>query len=207
MERTARDHGRPRRAGPCRSGGRGYFVPDRFARVDDDGRTQHEIALNPALFRQRPAIETLAVLAREMVGLWQHTFGHPSRRGYGNQEWAEKMRSIGLPPTGTGQGVEHAIMPRGPFERAADAFLASGGRFSYGDLWLDVEEGAGERQRGQSGAGRRRAAKAASKTAFRCPSCGLKAWARGSAQLYCGGLKETDRHPVERMLAAEAPEG
>jgi hypothetical protein len=184
----------------------GYFVPDRFARVDDDGATQHEIALNPSLFRQRPAIETLATLVREMVGLWQHSFGHPSRRGYGNQEWAEKMRAVGLPPSGTGQKVVHAILPRGPFERAADAFLKSGGRITYGDLWLDVEEGAGARQRGQSGGARRRAAKRASKTTFRCPACGIKAWSRSSARIACIGPEGKGPHEPTLMLAEEAAE-
>ncbi len=180
----------------------GYFVPDRFARVDDDGETRHEIALNPGLFRQRPAMETLAILVREMVNLWQHCHGTPSRPGYFNQEWTAQMEVVGLPTNGPGQKVEHAVAPRGPFERAADAFLAEGGGFSLGDLWTDVEEG--EAAGGQHGAGRARgrrgrAAKAASKTAFRCPTCGLKVWGRASAYLDCRGHEGTGPHPPAPM--------
>ena len=113
------------------------------------------------------------------------------------------MRAVGLPPTGTGQGVEHAILPRGPFERAVDAFLADGGRITYGDLWLDVEEGADGRRPGQGERRQRRAAKRASKTAFTCPICGAKAWARASLSLACFGPKETDPHPPAPMHAPE----
>lgn len=38
-----------------------------------------------------------------MTHLWQYHFGKPGRRGYHNKEWANKMESIGLMPSSTGQ--------------------------------------------------------------------------------------------------------
>lgn len=38
-----------------------------------------------------------------MCHLWQHHFGKPGRSRYHNKEWADKMRSIGLVPSNTGE--------------------------------------------------------------------------------------------------------
>ena len=56
-----------------------------------------------------------------MAHVWQETMGEPSRRGYHNRQWAEKMREVGLQPTSTGepggmetgQAVTHYIIPEG----------------------------------------------------------------------------------------------
>jgi hypothetical protein len=44
----------------------------------------------------------LSTLVHEMVHVWQETYGNPSRRGYHNRQWAEKMREVGLQPSSTG---------------------------------------------------------------------------------------------------------
>ena len=54
--------------------------------------TTDEIALNPATFHDRTAEEILSTLVHEMVHLWQHHFGTPSRASYHNREWAAKMK-------------------------------------------------------------------------------------------------------------------
>lgn len=87
----------------------GYFAGGRFG--SKDGKTvTDEIALNPSHFRDRTTEQSLSTLVHEMVHLWQHHFGKPSRAAYHNKEWAAKMHMVGLVPSDTGQpgGKERA---------------------------------------------------------------------------------------------------
>ena len=166
-------------------GAYGYFSGARFASTDNPQEVTDEIALNPAHFASRPTAGTLSTLAHEMAHLWQHHFGTPSRTGYHNKEWAAKMREIGLIPTDTGQPggkdtgqkVTHFIEPGGRFEQACTAYLATGTAFLYHDR-------AGE------GEAATRKKKAASKTKYTCPACGMNAWAKPAARLICGDCSE-----------------
>lgn len=79
----------------------GYFSSQRFANLD--GQTTDEIAMNPAYFAVVPILEIMQTLVHEMTHLWQHHFGKPGRGRYHNEEWANKMESIGLMPSSTGQ--------------------------------------------------------------------------------------------------------
>lgn len=78
----------------------GFFSPKRWSNAR--GYQAHEIALHPGYFINRKLIEIFQTLVHEQCHLWQHEFGSPSRTGYHNQEWAEKMKSIGLIPSSTG---------------------------------------------------------------------------------------------------------
>lgn len=79
----------------------GHFSKDRWQ--DETGKTTHEINLNPVYMAAASKIEICQTLVHEMVHLWQFEFGKPSRTGYHNKEWANKMESIGLMPSHTGK--------------------------------------------------------------------------------------------------------
>lgn len=79
----------------------GYFSAGRFASID--GKLTDEIAINPSYFAVTTIVEVLQTLVHEMVHLWQYHFGTPGRGRYHNKEWADKMESIGLMPSSTGQ--------------------------------------------------------------------------------------------------------
>ena len=80
----------------------GYFSPDRWGSVD--GKSCHEIAINPAYLAQSRILEVLQTLVHEMVHCWQYCHGTPpANTAYHNKEWAYKMKSIGLMPSSTGQ--------------------------------------------------------------------------------------------------------
>lgn len=79
----------------------GYFSAERFA--NKRGEKTDEIAMNPSYFAVVPLVEIMQTLAHEMTHLWQHHFGKPGRGRYHNKQWAEKMVSIGLMPSSTGQ--------------------------------------------------------------------------------------------------------
>lgn len=118
----------------------GYFSSERF--VHRDGKTKtDEIALNPAYFAVVAPLEIMQTIVHEMVHAWQYHFGEPSRRGYHNQEWADKMESIGLMPSHTGApggkrtGEKMSDYPilGGPFMKAYDALM----KHKFQISWLD----------------------------------------------------------------------
>ena len=164
----------------------GYFCGDRFGRAD--GTFTDEIALNPSHFRDRSQEEILSTLAHEMVHLWQHHFGKPWRGRYHNQEWAEKMRSIGLQPTSTGKDggaetgdvMDHIIVADGPFDRTVRKLLARGLVISWTEqpekhVAPDDDD---EDAKAESKSGKR--------VRYICPHGDMKAWAKHGAKLVCG---------------------
>jgi predicted SprT family Zn-dependent metalloprotease len=156
---------------------RGYFSYERFNSRRDEQDTTDEIALNPVAFQDRTDEEILSTLVHEMVHLWQYHVGSPSRSGYHNREWADMMKRLGLPPSDTGkpggretgQRVTHYIIPGGPFALTCAVLLEDG------DCNIHYEE------KGSQNA----AKKAASKTRYTCPSCGLNAWAKPGVRINC----------------------
>ncbi|BCM24153.1 peptidase [Methyloradius palustris] len=79
----------------------GFFSPTRWRNLK--GNHAHEISLNPTYFLSKNLIEIFQTLVHEQCHLWQFEHGQPSRFGYHNQEWARKMKSVGLIPSDTGQ--------------------------------------------------------------------------------------------------------
>lgn len=119
----------------------GYYSPSRFLRRNGNGKSD-ELALNPAYFAHRRVEQTLSTLVHEQVHQWQAYFGKPSRSGYHNAEWANKMESVGLMPSNTGepggnrhgQQMTHYIIEGGPFDVLCKELLENGGMLS----WIDI---------------------------------------------------------------------
>lgn len=163
----------------------GYFAGDRFGSRAGDS-VADEIALNPSYFRDRTTEQSLSTLAHEMAHLWQHHFGKPSRSGYHNKEWAQKMREIGLIPSATGepggketgQNMTHYIEQGGAFQIAFQTWEKAGFEGFMVDLWED------------EATKKKRAKKAASKTRYTCPTCAANAWAKPQIKLICGDCDE-----------------
>lgn len=118
----------------------GYYSTRRFVHRADR-ITIDEIAINPAYFGVVPLLEILQTMVHEMTHAWQQHFGSPGRRAYHNKEWADKMESIGLMPSSTGQPggartgekmADYAI-EGGLFMQATDKLLANGFQVS----WID----------------------------------------------------------------------
>ena len=102
------------------------------------------------------------------------------------------MKAVGLIPSDTGQPggketgqkVSHYIETGGPFDRACAELEKSGFAVRYVELWGDEET---------------RKKKAASKTKYTCPDCGLNAWGKPEIHLVCGDCDE--------RMTADEPEG
>jgi len=129
-------------------------------------------------FGGRSDEQILSTLVHEMCHHWQAHFGKPGRGRYHNQEWADKMESMGLVATHTGeeggkrvgQRLTHYIVTNGPFDRACADLFAGGIRLE----WQSREW---QTRRGKANA---------SKTKYTCAKCGLNAWAKPTAHLICG---------------------
>jgi hypothetical protein len=111
----------------------GYFSPDRWGSVD--GKSCHEIAINPAYLAQSRVVEVLQTLVHEMVHCWQYCHGTPpANAAYHNKEWAYKMKSIGLMPSITGQ-------PGGAITgQSMSDYVIEGGRFYLASKSLLLKE-------------------------------------------------------------------
>lgn len=163
-----------------KKGATGYFWGDTWKQRDGEKLTD-EIALNPETFRDRTTQDVLSTLVHEMCHLQQHHFGKPSRNGYHNKEWAKLMKAVGLVPSDsgqpggkrTGQHVSHYVDDEinGGFKNACAQLLAQGFSIPWQAMTRDDELAR---------------KKAASKSKYTCPDCGLNAWAKPDVFLLCG---------------------
>jgi predicted SprT family Zn-dependent metalloprotease len=176
----------------------GYFSGSRFINPEEPTEVADEIALNPEYFVCQTPEGRLSTLAHEMVHLWQHHFGKPSRGGYHNREWARKMVEIGLFPSSTGEpggrligeAISHYIQENGPFDRACKEFLALCSTTFFQDIAaiFQAVRDQGEREglHDHEETEELRDRKRRSKTRYACTGCGLKAWAKHGVLLICG---------------------
>lgn len=82
----------------------GYMSFERFNSVKDGSKKAHELALNPDAFGVTPIIELFQTIVHEQNHCWQQYYGKQlSKRSYHNQEFADKLESIGLMTSDTGQ--------------------------------------------------------------------------------------------------------
>ncbi len=122
----------------------GYVSHSRWISTDANAKKLHELAVNPEYWLGWPLAEALATLVHEQCHIWQSAFSarmKQSKSSYHNQEWAEKMISVGLMPSSTGfpggsqtgYTMNDYIMLDGPFHNALSSLLTSGFWIS----WLD----------------------------------------------------------------------
>ena len=78
----------------------GHYSYQKWFHMDD--QETDELAINPSMFTRFPLLEICQTIVHEMCHGWQYHYGNPSERNYHNREWADKMISIGLMPSSTG---------------------------------------------------------------------------------------------------------
>lgn len=177
----------------------GYFSAQRWGRMDGAEDHTDEIAINPLLFKSLGIQEAMQTLVHEMVHSWQHHHGTPSRAGYHNKEWADKMEAVGLTPSSTGkpggkrvgQSMSDYATKGGVFLAALDDLIAEGFALTWHDRMLELlAEQTG--QTGQGGTDSESEEQAEPKPKrkgrikYSCGDCGLNAWAKPDIRLICG---------------------
>ncbi len=176
----------------------GFLAPQRWRRVEEEEYSTHEISLTP-LTLYRPPIEVFSTLVHEQVHLWQWEFGSPSRNGYHNKEWADKMEEVGLMPshTGevggkrTGQRMTHYIIEGGQYQQA---FNDMPEEYTLpftsleGDLFRSLINGKIPTN-GKDDPKTQRLKKlrtlSRNKTKYSCPSCRVNVWGKPNLNLRC----------------------
>lgn len=162
----------------------GFLRAERFQRVGSD-QTTCEIALSPSEF-SHPLTEVMANLVHQMVHLWQVLYGAPSRAGYHNSEWAQRMTAVGLRPTSdgtssgkaTGQSVSQSLIPGSPFDHSLQNLIAGG----FEIAWREALEATDDKDQ-------KLGSEASGRVKWHCPECRQSALAKASAELACSKCK------------------
>ena len=187
----------------------GFIAPFRWrtAQSTPFGQgTVHELSINPEILCMS-LIDVYSTLVHEQCHIWQYEFGTPSRIGYHNKEWADKMESVGLIPSSTGLPGGHKT------GQAMSDYPEDGGRFlqalndmpeAYKLPFVSVEGdilvqlmAIREDSPSPTGAGRPEGGYVPlspptrkNKTKYTC-RCGTNVWGKPELHLICGDCSET----------------
>lgn len=187
------------------------FIPCRWQ--DISGIVRHEIALNPTRFARQPLLLVLQSIVREQSHLWQFVFGSPTRPGYHNREWAEKVASLGFqvsvdghPNRITGQKISLKPVADGPFVAACAQLVRQHFVLTWLDRGFDPERKVcvpmqlpnidtdvrkvltrplGAAFGGVTSIRDLKAGVNKRKIKYGCPSCGVNVWGRSGLSLSC----------------------
>lgn len=190
-----------------------------------------EISLNPGLFAQHSWLTLMRSIAEQLCHLWQHCHGTPSRPGYHNKEWSNKLETIGLMPSSTGEpggrrtGQIMASYPieGGRFIRTCSDLAVRDLRLSLTARWserpptsmavvsLGLPRSVANRLLSPVGAWsdvddaemalEMRERKR--KLKYICPRCGVSAWGKSGLHLACRSCEMSMRE-LRRDIAAES---
>lgn len=162
----------------------GYYWPNKMI-SRATGKYMAEIALAINKFESMDDKFIFSILVHEMAHHWQQEFGTPSRNGYHNKEWANKMKLLGLYPSHNGQeggneigqNMGHYIVTGGAFDLATVGLAAS-------IDWNSAPEDAKKK-------------KALNKVKYECPDCNdCNAWGKPNLFIKCGAC-DVDMEAVE----------
>ena len=169
----------------------GYFIPEKWTR---NGQKVSEIAINANVMNSGNLIDLMGTLVHEMVHVWQHYQGTPSRNGYHNKEWSDKCLSIGIKPFNvkepektTGQNCDHEIM-KGQDTYKAIVNLPDDCLFPY------TTENLGSLDPQQGGQGQNpppTPVKPGQRTKYTCPICGMNVWGKSGLVIACLQCNQT----------------
>lgn len=175
-----------------KKGTHGFMAPNRWRRSDESIHSTHEISLTPYTLYREPIL-VFSTLVHEQVHLWQWDFGEPSRSGYHNRQWADKMEEIGLMPSDTGkhggkktgQRMTHYIIGGGQYEQAfntmPEEYILPFTSLE-GDLMKSTLSG-NPRQPGPEKTGA--SMKGREKTKYSCLGCLVNVWGKPDLKLIC----------------------
>ena len=178
----------------------GYYVKGQLI---NNAKQQYDyISINPQYFACYTVESIMQALVHEMVHLWQWHFGSPTRKGYHNKEWGNKMESIGLMPSNTGkpggkktgQQMMDYTVEGGEFQKACEKLVTE----QFKATWYDrhpapnyggheadpkiisdfgIETDPAKPKPGQNKSNRIK---------YTCPQCKANVWGKPKLNLVCG---------------------
>ncbi len=156
----------------------GYFHAEQWQTPDGKDKC-HMISLTP-MHLKRPLEQTFGTLVHEMCHLWQQDFGEPSKGGYHNKEWADKMEEVGLMPSVTGE--------EGGKRTGAKVthYIQVGGVFS--EAFKNLPEDVKLPWIGSPGVLKEK--KKRDKIAYQCMGCEAKCWGKPGLNITCNDCEE-----------------
>ena len=172
----------------------GFLAPERWRRIGSKTHNIHEISLTPTTLYRTP-IEIFSTLVHEQAHLWQWELGSPSRNGYHNKEWADKMMEVGLIPSDTGkeggkktgQNMTHYIEKGGRYEKA---FQKMAKKYTLpftsleGDLMRSLLKGV-EGKNEPSAKLKKFRPPSRKKTKYTCSNCKCNVWGKPNLKIKC----------------------
>lgn len=195
----------------------GFVAPFRWRKAEAPKGTKgtvHELSINPEILAM-PFEYVYSTLVHEQCHIWQFEYGTPSRLGYHNKQWANKMEVVGLVPSDTGRaggnktGQHMSDYPKkgGKFLKALAKmpdkfklpFISTEGDW-IGDYLgsLNFDIGAdGNSPMGEQGWNftlPKPPKSKRGKTKYTCPSCKMNLWGKPYLNVVCG---DCDRQLLE----------
>lgn len=137
-----------------------------------------------------------------IVKFRQYEYGKPSRNGYHNKEWANKMESIGLIPSHTGkEGGKKTGQNMSDYPQKGGKFLATLNKLpeSYKLPFVSIEGDYRQRlnsiplTNGETIASETQTPpkpKKKNKTKYTCPECQANIWGKPNLNVICGNCQK-----------------
>ena len=184
----------------------GFVAPFRWKAADTESTAKkdhiHELSINPEILCM-DLIEVYSTLVHEQCHIWQYSCGKPSRTGYHNKEWADKMESVGLMPSSTGraggkrtgQNMSDYPIENGVFLRALDnmpdsyklPFISIEGERKYKSVSLGLPGATNILSDEQEAEPKPKK----NKVKYTCPSCNVNVWGKPDLNVLCGHCEST----------------
>ena len=186
----------------------GFAAPNRWVKADrtktvdlskpeiistSSGVEMHELSINPEILLLSP-IDVYSTLVHEQCHVWQFHCGKPSRNGYHNKEWANKMIEVGLMPSSTGKpggvitGQQMSDYPieDGVFLKALSAmpqsfklpFVSLEAKHKYTQLSNDINNPSQTTPTSPP--------KPKNKVKYSCQGCNTNIWGKPNINVICG---------------------
>lgn len=158
----------------------------------------HELSINPEILCMN-LIEVYSTLVHEQCHIWQFSFGKPSRAGYHNKEWANKMITVGLMPSTTGepggkivgQSMSDYPIEDGVFLKALDKmpeklkfpFISTEAEKKYLQMTSGMTSPTAIAQPPSS--------PKKNKVKYTCPNCQTNVWGKPELNIICGDCNQS----------------
>ena len=175
----------------------GFVAPNRWKSSKKKKGTAgdiHELSINPEILFMG-MIEVFSTLVHEQCHIWQFTFGKPSRVGYHNKEFADKMISVGLMPSSTGkpdgkttgQHMSDYPIEYGVFLKALNKMPK---KYKLPFVSVEAEQKVfvqvGDEEEGEEGTEKPKETKKKNKIKYSCESCSTNVWGKPDLNIICG---------------------